>query len=316
MDTVDMLMLEPIEPKIEFVDDNTFVIEPLERGFGTTLGNSLRRVLLSSLPGAAVTHIKIEGVLHEFSTIQGVVEDTTEIVLNIKKLNLKLHTDRRKMLRLESSGEGRITAADIQADPEVEILNPDLHLCTLDGKSSRMHMEIYVDRGVGYVPAERHTSMEPTIGLIPVDAIFSPIRKVNYLVEDTRVQQKTDYDKLILEVHTDGSIQPFEAISTAARILQQRLSIFATLQRPEPGALDVEKDAQSSIMDMPVEQLGLSVRSLNCLKRAGIRTVGDLTQYAEEDVMKLKNFGQKSLDEIKEKLAEHGMGLRPGSSEE
>ncbi|HEY3998645.1 MAG TPA: DNA-directed RNA polymerase subunit alpha [Candidatus Xenobia bacterium] len=309
-------MLDPIEPKIEFMDDNTFAVEPLERGFGTTLGVALRRVLLSSLPGAAVTHIKIDGVLHEFSTIPGVVEDTTEIVLNLKKLNLKLHTDRRKMLRLEVTGEGRVTAADIQADPEVEILNPDLHLCTLDAKTSRLHMEIYVDHGVGYVAADRHTSMEATIGLIPIDAIFSPIRKVNYLVEDTRVQQKTDYDKLILEVHTDGSIQAFEAISSAARILHQRLSIFATLQRPEPGAEEAEKDAQSSILDLPVEQLGLSVRSLNCLKRAGIRTVGDLTQYAEEDVMKLKNFGQKSLDEIKEKLQEHGMSLRQTASDE
>ncbi|MHB2018007.1 MAG: DNA-directed RNA polymerase subunit alpha [Candidatus Xenobia bacterium] len=309
-------MLEPIEPKIQFVDDNIFEVEPLERGFGTTLGNSLRRILLSSLPGAAVTHIKMEGVLHEFSTLPGVVEDTTEIVLNIKKLNLKLLADRRKMLRLEVTGEGRVTAADIQPDPEVEILNPDLYLCTLDGKNARMNMEIYVDRGVGYVPAERQSAMEPTIGLIPVDSIFSPIRKVNYLVEDTRVQQKTDYVKLSLEVHTDGSILPFEAISQAARILQQRLSIFATLQPPAPADESSSAEAGSSILDMQVEQLGLSVRSLNCLKRAGIRSVGDLTQYAEEDVMKLKNFGQKSLDEIKEKLAEHGLSLRPSAPEE
>lgn len=311
-------MTEIVEPKIEYVGDNTFVIEPLERGFGMTLGNSLRRVLLSSLPGAAVTHVKIDGVLHEFSTLPGVVQDTTEIILNIKKLNLKLHADRGrvKVLRLEAQGEGPVTAADILPDPEVEILNPELELATLTDRNARLIMDIYVDRGVGYVPAEKQTSQEAVIGLIPVDSLFSPIKKVHYVVEDTRVRQKTDYDKLRIEVTTDGSIQPYEAVSTAARLLQDRLDLFANLQRPEIQEVVLEEKKEASILDMPVENLGLSVRSLNCLKRAGVRTVGDLQQYTEEDVMKLKNFGQKSLDEIKDKLVEFGLGLRPSHPQE
>jgi DNA-directed RNA polymerase subunit alpha len=305
-----------VDPHIEYLGENTFIIEPLERGFGTTLGNSLRRVLLSSLPGAAVTHVKIDGVLHEFSTLPGMVEDTTELVLNIKKLSLKLSADRRKVLRLEAQGEGVVTAADIVPDPEVEVLNPDLHIAELTDRNARLIMDIYVERGVGYVPAEKQMSQEQVIGLIPVDSLFSPIRKVHYVVEDTRVRQKTDYDKLVLEVTTDGSIQPYEAVSTAARILQSRLDLFANLQRPEAIEYIPEERKEASILDMPVENLGLSVRSLNCLKRAGVRTVGDLHQYTEEDVMKLKNFGQKSLDEIKDKLVEYGLGLRSAHTEE
>jgi DNA-directed RNA polymerase subunit alpha len=309
-------LTELIDPRIEYLGDNKFVIEPLERGFGTTLGNSLRRVLLSSLPGAAVTHVKIDGVLHEFSTLPGMSEDTTELVLNIKKLRLKLNADRRKVLRLEAQGEGPVTAADILPDPEVEVLNPELHIAELTDRGARLIMDIYVERGVGYVPAEKQMSQEQVIGLIPVDSLFSPIRKVHYVVEDTRVRQKTDYDKLILEVNTDGSIQAYEAVSTAARILQERLDLFANLQRPEIIESVPEEKREASILDMPVENLGLSVRSLNCLKRAGVRTVGDLVQYNEEDVMKLKNFGQKSLDEIKDKLVEYGLGLRPSTAEE
>lgn len=311
-----MQQTELIDPRIEYLGDDKFVIEPLERGFGTTLGNSLRRVLLSSLPGAAVTHVKIEGVLHEFSTLPGMVEDTTELVLNIKKLRLKLNTERRKVLRLEARGEGRVTAADILPDSEVEVLNPDLHLAELTDRNARLEMDIYIESGVGYVPAEKQTSQEQVIGLIPVDSLFSPIRKVHYVVEDTRVRQRTDYDKLVLEVNTDGSILPFEAVSRAAGILQERLALFANLQRPEVAAEEPVEKHESSIYDQPVEGLGLSVRSLNCLKRAGVRTVGDLVQYNEEDVMKLKNFGQKSLDEIKDKLVEYGLGLRPSNPEE
>ena len=311
-----MQLTDLIDPRIEYLGDNKFVIEPLERGFGTTLGNSLRRVLLSSLPGAAVTHVKIENVLHEFSTLAHVLEDTTEIVLNIKKLRFKLNTDRRKVLRLEAQGEGKVTAADILPDSEVEVLNPELHIAELTDRTARLVMDLYIERGVGYVPAEKQMSQEQVIGLIPVDSLFSPINKVHYVVEDTRVLQKTDYDKLILEVNTDGSILAYEAVSTAARILQERLDLFANLQRPEETEAAPEEAREASIHDMPVENLGLSVRSLNCLKRAGVRTVGDLVQYNEDDVMKLKNFGQKSLDEIKDKLVEYGLGLRPSNSEE
>lgn len=316
-------MTDIVEPRIEYLGDNTFVVEPLERGFGTTLGNSLRRVLLSSLPGAAVTHIKIEGVLHEFSTVPHMIEDTTELVLNIKKLRLKLNSERRKVLHIEAHGEGEVTAADIfgsdragVADPEFVVLNPDLHIATLTDRNARLSMEIYVEHGVGYVPAEKQTSQEQVIGLIPVDSLFSPIRRVNYVVEDTRVRQKTDYDKLVLEVDTDGSIQPYEAVSTAARILQTRLDLFSRLEKPEVLEYAPAEPTEVTIDDMPVENLGLSVRSLNCLKRAGVRTVGDLRNYTEEDVMKLKNFGQKSLDEINEKLAEYGLGLRRAEGDE
>ena len=309
-------MMDMVEAKIEYVGDNKFVVGPLERGFGTTLGNSLRRVLLSSLIGTAVTHIKIEGVLHEFSTLPFMVEDTTELVLNIKKLRLKLHADQRKVLRLEAHGEGPVTAGDIHPDSDVEVLNPDLHIAELTDANGRLNMEIYVERGVGYVPAEKQSSQEQVIGLIPVDSLFTPIRRVNYSVEDARVRQKTDYDRLVLEVDTDGSMQPYEAVSAAARILHERLELFARLERPEIQEYVPEEQKEASILDMPVENLGLSVRSLNCLKRAGVRTVGDLNNYTEEDVMKLKNFGQKSLDEIKDKLVEYGLGLRPGRTEE
>ena len=302
--------------KPRFESENKLVFPPLERGFGTTLGNSLRRVLLSSLPGVAVTHVRIENVLHEFSTLPGMVEDTTELILNIKRLCLRFTGDRRsKVLRLVKEGVGRVTAADIDADPEVEILNPELHLAELTDRSAKLSMDIYIECGVGYVAADKQVSQEQVIGLIPVDSLFSPIRRVNYTVEDTRVRQKTDYDKLTLEVVTDGSIRPDEAVRRAALILQEHMAALTTLSPHETLQVVAEEKKEDSVLDLPVESLGLSVRSLNCLKRAGVRTVGDLHQYSEEDVMKLKNFGQKSLDEIKDKLNEYGLGLSPSSSE-
>lgn len=302
---------EKVEPTLKAISDNTFVVEPLERGFGITLGNSLRRVLLSALTGAAVTHVRIDGVLHEFTTLPGMREDITELTLNLKKMNLRLTTGSKKVLRLEASGPGVVTPADIIADPEAEILNPELHLATL-GKNGRLGMDLYVTNGVGFVPAEQQDDQDQIIGVIPVDSIFSPITKVNYVVEDTRVGQRTDYDKLTLQVWTDGSIKPYEAISKAAAILQKKLSLFSQI---EPPSRDEAEPAgpEAELLDTPIEDLQLSVRSLNCLKRAGIRTVGELLTYSEEDVMKLKNFGQKSLDEIGEKLAERNLSLQPST---
>lgn len=305
---------ETADPRIEVVGDNKFVIEPLERGYGITLGNSLRRVLLSSLVGAAVTHLRIDGVLHEFSTIAGVVEDTTEIILNLKKLRLRLMTDKRKLLRLESSGPGVVTAADIMADPEVDILNPDLVIAHLTDKNARLGMDLHVSQGTGYVPGEKQSLADQSIGIIPIDSIFSPILKVHYEVQDTRVGQRTDFDRLVLEVHTDGSMRAYEAVSKAAQLLRGRLELFENLQPPtNKPAVDGEVNVNGP--DYPIEDLKLSVRSLNCLKRAGILNVGELLNYSEEDVMKLKNFGQKSLDEIKEKLAERNLSLRPSTPE-
>lgn len=306
-------MLEIERPKIEsFSEENygKFVVEPLERGYGITLGNSLRRVLISSLQGAAVTHVRIEGVLHEFSTIPGVVEDATEIILNLKKLNFKMYTERPKVLRLDAKGEREVVASDIQLDSEIELLNPDLHVATLNDKNSKLSVEIRIEKGRGYVPAEEHKLADQVIGLIPVDSTFSPITKVNYVVEDTRVGQLTNYDKLIMEVWTDGSILPYEAISNGAMILQNYLNFFTNLRAPSAGGVSGAGAEQATIMEMAVEDLGLSVRSLNCLKRAGVAHVGDLVQLSEEDVMKMKNFGQKSLDEIKEKLASYGLSMR------
>jgi len=306
-------MMEIEQPLVDVQANGSygrFTIEPLERGYGITLGNSLRRILLSSLLGAAVTHIKIEGVLHEFSTIPGVVEDTTEIVLNLKRLNLKMHTDKARILRLEVKGERQVTAADINTDAEVEILNPDLHIATLTDRNSRLVMEIRVDQGKGYVPADRHVLAEQSIGLIPVDSIFTPITKVNYRIEDTRVGQVTNYDRLILEVWTDGSIAPHDAVVEAARIMQHYLGHFSEIRVMGRDEEAGGADSQESIMDTAIEVLGLSVRSLNCLKRAGVRTVGDLVNMSRGDVMKMKNFGQKSLDEVIERLQAYGLSLR------
>lgn len=311
-------MLEIEKPKIECVErseDNRygkFVVEPLERGYGTTLGNSLRRILLSSLPGAAVTSIKIDGVLHEFSTIPGVKEDTTDIILNLKALSVKLHTDQPITLRIEAEGEGEVTAGDIIGNADVEILNPDLHIATLD-KDARLYMDIVIEKGRGYVSAEKNKKEEHVIGVIPIDSLYTPVLKVNYTIEDTRVGQITDYDKLTLEVWTDGSIAPDEAISSSAKILNDHLKLFIGLTEKisdEVTMVEKEEEKKDKILEMTVEELDLSVRSYNCLKRAGINTVEELIQRTEEDMMKVRNLGKKSLEEVQRKLEELNLSLR------
>ncbi|MCE1247145.1 MAG: DNA-directed RNA polymerase subunit alpha [Firmicutes bacterium] len=313
-----------IMPKVDFREtrDNFYgklIIEPLQRGYGTTLGNSLRRVLLSSLYGAAVTHIKIEGVRHEFSTIEGIVEDVTEIILNIKRLRLKTLTQKKKTLRLEVSRRmeeidargGVILAGDITPDPEVVILNPELPIATLNEEDSELKMELDIEIGKGYVPADRHETDEQVLDRIPVDSLFSPIKKVNYIVEDTRVGHMTNYDKLVLELWTDGSVPPHEAVSHAAQLLNGYLKFFVELKPPEEHYEPVaEKKKDDDVLDRSIDELGLSVRSLNCLKRAGKKTLRDLCESEESELMKLKNFGQKSLDEVAQVLQKFGMDLR------
>jgi len=306
------------KPKIECVElaeDNSygkFVVEPLERGYGITLGNSLRRILLSSLPGAAVTSVKIDGVLHEFSTIPGVVEDVTDIILNLKQLSLKVHSDETKTLRIEAEGEGVVKAGDIHTDADVEILNPDLHIATLD-KGGRLIAEITVGKGRGYVPADQNKSPDMPIGVIPIDSIFSPIRRVNYTIEHTRVGNRTNYDKLTLEVWTNGTIKPDEACSWGAKILKEHLELFLSLT-DDADTIEVmqEKDEndRNKLMEMTIEELDLSVRSYNCLKRAGINTVAELCAKSDEEMIKVRNLGKKSLEEVKQKLAAIGLGLR------
>lgn len=312
------VLIEIEKPKIECVEispDNRygkFVLEPLERGYGITLGNSLRRILLSSLPGAAVTMVKIEGVLHEFSTIPGVVEDTTDIILNLKDLALKLHGEEPRVIRIEAEGEREVTARDIIAGADVEILNPDLHIASLD-RGGRLFMEITVGKGRGYVSAEKNKRPDLPIGVIPVDSIFTPIRKVNYTVENTRVGQITDYDKLTLEVWTNGSIRPDEAVSLAARILSEHLALFIGLTdsvREVEIMVEKEENEKNKLMEMTIEELDLSVRSYNCLKRAGINSVAELTEKTDEDMMKVRNLGKKSLEEVKQKLAMLGLSLK------
>lgn len=290
-----------------------FVAEPLERGFGTTLGNSLRRVLLSSLEGSAITSVRINGVLHEFSSIPGVVEDTTDLILNLKEVRLKLHSDRPKTLMLRAKGPAEVTAKDIEADAEVEILNPDLHIATID-KNGKLEIEMKARRGRGYVPSDRNKEPGQPIGVIPIDAIFSPVRKVNFKVENARVGQETDYDKLVLEVWTDGSIRPDDAVAHAAKLLKDHLSIFIHLpeeEEAEPAAEEEAKKAPSFNENLlrSVNELELSVRAANCLKNAGIETIAELVQKTEGEMLKTKNFGRKSLNEIKEILAEMGLTL-------
>ncbi|NLK07761.1 MAG: DNA-directed RNA polymerase subunit alpha [Firmicutes bacterium] len=309
-------MIEIERPKIECVDSSEsygkYVVEPLERGYGITLGNSLRRVLLSSLPGAAVTSIKIDGVLHEFSTVEGVVEDTTDIVLNLKELVVRMHTDESMTVRIEAEGEGEVLAKDIIHGADVEIVNPDLHIATLDA-NGRLMMEIELAKGRGYVPAERNKDPNNPIGSIPVDSIFTPVHRVNYTVEDTRVGQVTDYDRLILEIWTDGSISPDEAITLAAKIVTEHLKLFIELT---DGGHDLEimvekeEEEKDRVLEMAIEELDLSVRSYNCLKRAGVDSVEELTRKTEEDMMKVRNLGKKSLQEVKDKLATLGLTLR------
>jgi len=310
-------MWETPTPKVEYAELSDtygkFVVEPLDRGFGVTLGNSLRRVLLSTISGAAVTSVKIDGVLHEFSTIPGVVEDVTQIVLNLKELTLRLYTDKPKLLRLDVKGKKEVTAADIQEDPEVEILNSSLRLATLDRKDAHLAMEIFVERGKGYVPAEKHRRSEHVIGVIPVDSIYSPIQKVNYTVEDTRVGHATDLDRLVLEIWTNSSIRPEEALQEASRLLIDHFRLFSGIadETGTGATFGVTEDPdRARAMAMPIEDLDLSVRPYNCLKRAGIHTVGDLIKKTEDEVVAVKNFGRKSLDEVKEKLAAHGLSLR------
>ncbi len=306
------------KPKIECVElaeDNSygkFVVEPLERGYGITLGNSLRRILLSSLPGAAVTSVKIDGVLHEFSTIPGVVEDVTDIILNLKQLSLKVHSDGTKTLRIDAEGEGVVTAGDIHTDADVEILNPGLHIATLD-KGGRLTAEITVGKGRGYVPADQNKTPDMPIGVIPVDSIFSPIRRVNYTIEHTRVGNRTNYDKLTLEVWTNGTVKPDEACSWGAKILKEHLELFLSLT-DDADTIEVmqEKDEndRNKLMEMTIEELDLSVRSYNCLKRAGINTVAELCAKTEEEMIKVRNLGKKSLEEVTQKLAGIGLSLR------
>ncbi|MFW5647735.1 MAG: DNA-directed RNA polymerase subunit alpha [Candidatus Alkaliphilus sp. MAG34] len=312
-------MIEMEKPSVEIVeisDDNTygkFTVEPLERGYGITLGNSLRRIMLSSLPGAAVTSVKIDGVLHEFSTIPGVKEDVTEIILNLKGLSIRMHGDESKTIRIEAKGEGVITAGDIIADADVEILNPEMHIATLDEDGAIM-MEINVSKGRGYVQAENNKTPGMPIGVIPVDSIFTPVVKVNYFVEDTRVGQVTDFDRLIIEIFTDGSIMPDEAASLAAKIMNEHLNLFINLTEHVSDVeimVQKEEDTKEKVLEMTVEELDLSVRSYNCLKRAGINTVDELIQRTEEDMMKVRNLGKKSLEEVQNKLGELDLSLKP-----
>jgi DNA-directed RNA polymerase subunit alpha len=283
-----------------------FVIEPLERGFGITLGNALRRVLLSSIPGAAVTYMKIDGVLHEFSTVPGMVEDTIALMLNLKGLPVKLNTEEPKVLTLSVSGAREVTAGDILPDADVEVLDPSYRLATLSAKDAKLTMEIGVEKGRGYVMADRQRNVEHMIGLIPLDSLFSPIRQVNFTVDDTRVGQSVDYDRLTIEIETNGSITPDEALSQAAAIMQEQLDFFVSFtNRAEPLP-----EAPPNEWDVPVETLNLSVRSFNCLKRAGISKVSELLDLTEDEIMKMRNFGKKSLDEIKQVLSERGLTLR------
>lgn len=309
-------MIEIERPKIECVELNgdygKFVVEPLERGFGITLGNSLRRVLLSSLPGVAVSSVKIDGVLHEFSTVPGVREDVTEIILNLKELCMKMHCDGTKKVIIDASGACEVKAGDMIVDSDVEIVNPDMHIATLD-EGAKLYMEINIESGRGYVSADKNKRDDMPIGQIAVDSIFTPIRKVNFTVEDTRVGQITDYDKLTLEVWTDDTIKPDEAVSLAAKILTEHLMLFINLTEHVQGVeimVEKEEDKKEKILEMTIEELDLSVRSYNCLKRAGINTVDELVQRNEEEMMKVRNLGRKSLEEVQQKLVGLGLSLR------
>lgn len=312
-------MIEIEKPKIECIEmsqDFTygkFVIEPLERGFGTTLGNSLRRILLSSLPGAAVTSLKIDGVLHEFSAVSGVSEDVIDLILNVKGLAIKMHGDNTRIIKIDSQGGNEVLAGDIITDADIEILNPDHHIAFL-GDDNRFYMEMTVEKGRGYVTAERNKQAGQPIGLIPIDSIFTPVKKVNYVIESTRVGQISDYDRLIFEVWTNGTTKPDEAISLGAKILSEHLKLFITLTE-HVGNVEImvekEEDKKEKVLEMTIEELDLSVRSFNCLKRAGINTVEELTQRTEDDMMKVRNLGRKSLEEVQQKLEALGLSLKP-----
>lgn len=311
-------MIEIVKPTItKEIDENghygKFVVEPLERGYGTTLGNCMRRILLSSLPGAAITSVKIDGILHEFSTIPGVKEDVTEIILNLKRLAVRINGDENKRAIINAVGPKEVTAADIIVDADTEIFNPDLHIATL-ADNATLVMEMNLTSGRGYVPAEQNKKENTPIAEIPVDSIFTPVKKVNFTVDNTRVGQVTDFDKLTLELWTDGSITPEEGVSIGAKIMQEHLNLFIGLGSDvDEMEFMIEKDEGRKVkaLEMTIEDLELSVRSFNCLKRASINTVEELTQRSEEDMMKVRNLGMKSLVEVKNKLAELGLSLKP-----
>ncbi len=312
------------KPKIEIAEISEdkrfgrFVVEPLERGYGTTLGNSLRRIMLSSLPGAAVSQVKIDGVLHEFSSIPGVKEDVTEIVMNIKNLAIKnsSSTNEPKIAYIEFEGEGIVTAADIQVDSDIEIMNPDLVIAHLNGGTdSKLYMELTITNGRGYVSAEKNKTEDTPIGVIAIDSIYTPVERVNLSVENTRVGQITDYDKLTLDVYTNGTLETGEAVSLAAKVLSEHLSLFIDLSENAKTAevmIEKEDNAKEKVLEMNIDELELSVRSYNCLKRAGINTVEELCNRTPEDMMKVRNLGRKSLEEVLAKLKELGLQLNQG----
>ena len=315
-------MIEFEKPNIECLAINEdesygkFVCEPLERGYGMTIGNSLRRILLSSLPGAAITSVKIEGVLHEFSSIPNVIEDVPEIIVNLKSVRLKMHENEIKTIKIDFNGEGEVKAGDIITDSSIEILNPDLHIATV-AEGGFLHMEMTVDRGRGYNVAEKNKTQNQAIDVLPIDSIFTPVKKVNYQVENTRVGQMVDYDKLTIEVWTDGSLKAYEALSLAAKVMTGHLELFIDLSETAKNTKVMVEKAESKrerILEMPIEDLELSVRSYNCLKRAGISTVQDLANKTEADMMKVRNLGKKSLDEVTNKL--HSLELNFASEEE
>lgn len=311
-------MIEIVKPIITKEIDEAghygkFVVEPLERGYGTTLGNCMRRILLSSLPGAAITTIKIDGILHEFSTIPGVKEDVTEIILNLKRLSVRINGDENKRAIINAVGPKEVTAADIIVDADTEIFNPDLHIATL-AENATLVMEMNIASGRGYVPAEQNKTDSTPIAVIPIDSIFTPVKKVNFTVENTRVGQVTDFDKLTLELWTDGSITPEEGVSIGAKIMHEHLNLFIGLGSAVDEMefmIEKDEDCREKALEMTIEELELSVRSFNCLKRASINTVEELTQRTEEDMMKVRNLGMKSLVEVKNKLAELGLSLKP-----
>lgn len=308
-------MIEFERPNIKCleIDNETnyakFVCEPLERGYGVTIGNSLRRILLSSLPGAAITSVKIEGVVHEFSTIANVVEDVPEIIVNLKMVRLKLHENEEKTIRIDVKGEGEVTAGDIITDDGVEVLNPELHIATLS-EGAHLQMEMTVEMGRGYNSAEKNKKDNQPLGVLPVDSIFTPVKKVNYAVENTRVGQNIDFDKLTIELWTDGSLAPYEALSLAAKVMTSHLELFIDLSETAKNTqvmIEKEEDKKEKVLEMSIEDLELSVRSFNCLKRAGISTVEDITNMTESEMMKVRNLGKKSLDEVTFKLRSLGL---------
>ena len=312
-------MIEIEKPKVDIVElgedyrYGQFVIEPLERGYGITIGNALRRILLSSLPGVAVNSIRIDGVLHEFSTVPGVKEDVTEIILTLKELSANIDGEGSRTLKIQAQGPCTVTGADIICPPDVEILNKDLVIATLDD-NAKFNMDINIDKGRGYVPAEENKTENMPIGVLPVDSIYTPVQKVSYHVENTRVGQKSDYDKLTLEVWTNGSINPQEGISLAAKVLVEHLNLFIDLTEHVSNVeimVEKEEDQKEKVLEMTIEELDLSVRSYNCLKRAGINTVEELANKSEDDMMKVRNLGKKSLEEVIQKLEELGLGLKP-----